>query len=102
MPDKYFVNPYNFVRTEECNLNKKCSPTTHEKFDGFSGKMVCQLTTLTRTMIAQGQERGVQELQQVCDNRGFPIVPASSLKGMVRSISEVVANGCYVQVNTAN
>lgn len=91
-----FVNPYNFVRTLECNSAKKSSATTHEKFSGISGKIKCQLTTKTRTLVAGNRERNVKELEQVCNYAGIPILPASSLKGVIRSVAETVANGCYI------
>ncbi|GEM_PF-972555 len=96
MPE--FLIPYNFVRTTEISTGQKKSPgIMHDKFSGYSGKIVCQLTPKTRTIIAENPGFGsAHELSQICDNDGKPFLPSSSLKGMFRSVAEAVANGCYL------
>lgn len=115
MSNKYFVNPYNFVRTKECDPKTMCRPVTHEKFSGYSGTILCNLKTLTRTFIPYNQDYVQKTLQlptvvnytnrrneqkehtikyQICDSNENPLIPGSSLKGVIRSVAEAISNGC--------
>lgn len=110
-----FVNPYNFVRIIKTEAPQKKSPITHEKFTGFSGKIICTLKTLTRTFTPYNQDYAKDTLKlsttysyinmkkekkehifkhQICGSDKKPIIPGSSLKGVIRSVAESVSNGC--------
>jgi CRISPR/Cas system CSM-associated protein Csm3 (group 7 of RAMP superfamily) len=85
-----FWNPYRFVPTRETVQRRP--PFTDERFRGLSGSVTCILTNLTLLLVAGG-DRGQQQFLQR-DNR--PFLPGSSLKGMLRSLAEIVGGGCFV------
>ncbi len=85
-----FWNPYRFVPTRETVHRRP--PITDERFRGLSGSVTCTLTNLTLLLVAGG-ERGQQQFLQR-DNR--PFLPGSSLKGMLRSLAEIIGGGCFV------
>lgn len=83
-----FVNPYNFVRGEY-DSSKNAEPLAHHSIhlEAFSGRMECSLKTVTR-VTTKGFER----------QPGTPYEPClygSTLKGLFRSISEAIAQGCF-------
>jgi len=110
-----FVNPYNFVRTQHLGHEKKESPITHERFNGITGRITCALKSLTRIFIPYNQDYAENVLNlrtkhryrqrsgnmqehtfkyQLCGLDNKPIIPGSSLKGVIRSVAEAVSNGC--------
>ncbi|MBU0567815.1 hypothetical protein KJ693_01310 [bacterium] len=105
-----FVNPYNFVALGVAQRNAPIA--FHHKFTGNSGVIECSLQALTRIFIPSrlGGDVGGKFLGK--DNRGnpryhytyrefhhceedeTPIIPGSSLKGMLRSVIEAMTDGC--------
>jgi len=101
-----FLNPYNFARflpegnavDEGTQLLGRCRPPAHDKFIGLSGKITCTMQTVTPLFIAGKQtedeiKHKTLEFFRVGDR---PVIPASSLRGMVRSLFETITNSCYV------
>lgn len=90
-----FWNPYRMVPVRETEPLRK-APYTHEKFHGLSGEIKAKLTTLTPFLI------GVNEgnVKKHIHSNLLPILPGSSLKGMLRSLAELVGNGCDVTEST--
>jgi len=90
---KNYWNPYRMVPIKD-ETPERHLPITHEQYKGLSGEVEATLTTLTPLLI------GVQEASlksQVTSRHTFlPILPGSSLKGMIRSLAEIVGNGCDV------
>jgi hypothetical protein len=83
-------NPYRFVPVRE--QVERRAPNTDEKFQGHSGYLECSLTNYSLLFIgggSQGQDRFISK-----QNR--PFIPGSSLKGMLRSLAEIVGGGCFV------
>jgi len=83
-------NPYRFVPVRE---QVECrAPNTDEKFQGQTGYLECSLTNSSLLFIgggSQGQDRFISR-----QNR--PFIPGSSLKGMLRSLAEIIGGGCFV------
>jgi CRISPR-associated protein (TIGR03986 family) len=106
-----FLNPYNFVRY----LNKKrpnhhvlgnCPPPPHDRYTGLTGTITCRLTNVTPLFIADTEDsipnftkdgHNAYRFFRVLDDKGDkpPALPATSLRGMVRSIFEAVTNSCF-------
>ncbi len=88
---EHFWNPYRMVPVRE--VINRMPPVTHEKFQGKSGKLTCTLENLTPLFIAKNNE-GNPRTFLTRDRKH--IIPGSSLKGMLRSLAEVVGGGCFV------
>ncbi|RMH08667.1 MAG: hypothetical protein D6704_02660 [Nitrospirae bacterium] len=93
-----YPNPYDFVPLENAEpLRVQWSPDTHSvshyRKDRYSGRIDCILHPETPIFVhGQGQQnlrkRGFHRIN------GRPGIPASSLKGAIRSIYEIVTDGC--------
>ena len=108
--EKYrFLNPYNFVRNIENprpsgELFGNAPPIPHDRYTGLSGKINCTLENTTPLFIADSHaiegKPGEHRLFQFFkvwdeDNNLVEAIPATSLRGMVRSVFEAVTNSCY-------
>ncbi len=83
-------NPYRFVPVR--GQVERRAPNTDEKFQGRNGYLECSLTNFSLLFIgggSQGQDRFISR-----QNR--PFTPGSSLKGMLRSLAEIIGGGCFV------
>jgi hypothetical protein len=83
-------NPYRFVPVR--GQVERRAPNTDEKFQGQTGSLECSLNNISLLFIgggSQGQDRFISR-----QNR--PFIPGSSLKGMLRSLAEIVGGGCFV------
>lgn len=95
------VNPYNFVRPGE--PAEKDKPKGHDKFEGLSGKITCNLKLVTpifvpdpekRVEIEEGENKGHKILEFFkIDNK--PVIPPTEIKGMIRSVAEAASNSCF-------
>lgn len=108
------MNPYDFVPILEHKPPQRCSPYGHDKFRGKSGLIECRITTLKplfiplsmddkerqkqglRTLIGRNKRGQSQYHEKYILNtvNGIPLVPGSSIKGVIRSVAEAVANAC--------
>lgn len=87
------MNPYDFVRLDPAAHVLRRPPHTFDHFDGVTGRIEGTIRTLTPFFIPGRQ--GSSPEQSVTDGRGRTIIPASSLKGMIRSLIETIAPGCW-------
>ena len=100
MSMKRFINPYTFVTLgDECDksINLKTVKESHN--ERLSGYIDCSLETLTELFIPDtskepdelsgGHKR--QEFNKV-DNK--PVIPGSSIRGVIRSVFETITNSC--------
>lgn len=104
-----FVNPYNFVSVEqnESFCDRQPFIHGHEAFsDGcFSGRLECAIKLITPLFIPDPQATvpstgdNPKQMSFIRDSQGRPMIPASSLKGMVRSMLEAISNSCFSQIN---
>lgn len=108
------MNPYDFVPIVEDKQPQRSSPMGHDKFSGKSGFIECTITTLKPLFIPHpmnDKERKRRGLREPVgrDNRGkpqyhnkyifntengVPVIPGSSIKGVIRSVAEAAANSC--------
>jgi CRISPR-associated protein (TIGR03986 family) len=101
-----FLNPYNFVRP----LNESrppehvlgdAPPPPHDRYvsELMTGRVTCRVTAVTPLFVSDshaidgksGEHRSFRFFQY----DGDPALPASSLRGMVRSVFETVTNSCF-------
>jgi len=106
-----FLNPYNFVRyldkptpepdadSPEQLLMWRCSPPPHDRYVGLTGRIICTVEAVTPLFISDShaiQESGDEHKSyRFFQYDGKPALPASSLRGMVRSVFEAVTNSCF-------
>ncbi len=107
-----FLNPYNFVRIltksrPENHVLGNCPPPPHDRYVGLTGRITCKVETVTPLFISdshaieeeivkdgRGRERA-HYTYRFFQLDGKPAIPASSLRGMVRSVFEAVTNSCF-------
>ncbi len=116
--DQYrFLNPYNFVRylpaptiaanDPDAQLLGRCPPPPHDRYVGLTGRITCRLETVTPLFISDSHEIKVTKVR-LPDGRevehksyrffqygGRDAIPATGLRGMVRSLFEAVTNSPF-------
>lgn len=115
---KRFVNPYNFIPFEG-NIDKRISRETAyaKKSELLSGWLAVELTTRTPLIIPDGAHPRYWDIEKKeyingedevkCRKNdihkeydffrspdGIPTIPGSELRGMLRSVYEIVTNSC--------
>ena len=81
-----FWNPYRWVTVSKQPVEHDV-PSYHHALDGLSGRLWCELEALTPLIIGDGRGEFVKYR-----NHPYPYIPATSLKGAIRSLAEVVSN----------
>lgn len=116
-PPYRFLNPYNFVRflqngREESRdagmiLMGQCSPPPHDRWLGLTGTIKCEAVAESPIFVADSEDvepdykaEGHKAYQQFQWN-GIAAIPASSLRGVVRSVFEAVTNSCWAHFDDA-
>jgi len=114
MSEYRFLNPYNFVRCLDVPENKegkeapktkilgRCAPPPHDRFVGLTGRIACELEAKTPIFISdsefvEGAEHKSYRFFRLENERGEEeyAIPSTSLRGMLRSVFEVVTNSCF-------
>lgn len=98
MPEgERFWNPYRWVTVSDRAVEHEV-PHYHHRLDGLAGRIWCELEALTPLFIGAGTGTG-QFVHHVVRNaagarRGGPqpYLPATSLKGAIRSLAEIIGN----------
>lgn len=90
-----FWNPYRLIPARE--KVERSAPWTDERFRGQSGIIACTIENLTPLFIG-AQASGAHHPPILRENR-HRVIPGSSLKGMLRSLTEIVGGGCFVVSN---
>ncbi len=109
--DSYrFLNPYNFVRYLEApsvdedtprdqRLLWRCLPPPHDRYVGLSGKITCTVEAVTPLFVSDSHAVRIGEEEhpsyRFFQYEGKPALPASSLRGMMRSVFEAITNSCF-------
>ena len=116
-----FLNPYNFVRylpvpdppvwDADAQLLERCAPPPHDRYVGLTGRIVCRLEAVTPLFISDSHDVRVATVT-LADGRqvehksyrffqyaGQDAIPASSLRGMIRSVFEAVTNSPFSVFN---
>jgi CRISPR-associated protein (TIGR03986 family) len=103
--DYRFLNPYNFVRYLERPRPKNhvlgdCPPPPHDRYVGLTGRITCEVEAVTPLFISDSHavqgEQGEHHTYRFFKLDGEPALPASSLRGMLRSVFEAATNSCFV------
>lgn len=82
-----FWNPYRWVTVSNQPIQYE-EPSYHHTLSGLSGRLWCELEALTPLLIGAGGSSTSEFVR-----RGqVPYIPATSLKGAIRSLAEVVGN----------
>ena len=111
-----FLNPYNFVRwlrppqvfdDAETQLLGRCAPPAHDRYVGLSGKITCQLEAMSPLFISDSELSQPNDEDEKAGHKTYrffhydfgdgdePALPASSLRGMIRSAFEAATNSCF-------
>jgi CRISPR/Cas system CSM-associated protein Csm3 (group 7 of RAMP superfamily) len=100
------MNPYDFVQLGQAATRSPMKKRGHDHFTGLSGVLTCRLTAETHLFVpgyrAGGAGRTLQhESLSFC--RGgpskMPIIPGTSLKGVLRTVAEAVSGACFIYDN---
>ncbi len=81
-----FWNPYRLVAVSNQSVAHSV-PSYHHTMSGLSGRLWCDLEALTPLLIGDGRGGFVRHRY-----KQRPYIPATSLKGAMRSLAEVVGN----------
>ena len=98
MPERErFWNPYRWVTVSDRAVEHDV-PHYHHLLDGLAGRVWCELEALTALFVGDGKGNG-QFISHIVRNaaggrRGGPqpYLPATSLKGAIRSLAEIIGN----------
>lgn len=104
--DYRFLNPYNFVRSLEArpqgHILGNCPPPPHDRYVGLTGRITCEVEAVTPLFISDSHNIKVDpdgekehKIYRFFEYDGQPSLPASSLRGMTRSVYEAVTNSCF-------
>ena len=97
-----FFNPYNFARFgtvgTEGTILGKCRPPHHDRYAGLSGEITCKAKVVTPLFISDSHNVTVDanghRTYEFFNVQGERYIPASSLRGMIRSVFETVTQSC--------
>jgi hypothetical protein len=92
--DEAFWNPYRLIPARG-KVDRE-APITDEKFKGVSGIIRCNLTNLTPLFVGKNRNNQQMFLTRKTEGGDRYVIPGSSLKGLLRSLGEIVGGGCYV------
>ena len=81
-----FWNPYRWVTISNEPVKHE-EPRYHHTSSGLSGRLWCELEALTPLLIGDGEGTFVKH-----SHNSRPYTPATSLKGSIRALAEVVGN----------
>ncbi len=107
-----FLNPYNFVRplsvpqklpplsedTADLHLLWRCPPSPHDRYTGLSGRITCTMTAKTPVFVSDSEivsEQNGHKTYRFFNVNGQDMIPASSLRGSIRSVFEAATNSTF-------
>lgn len=96
MPERErFWNPYRWVTVSDRSVEHDV-PHYHHHLDGLAGRIWCELEALTPLFVGDGKGQFVSHIVRNAagGRRGGPqpYLPATSLKGAIRSLAEIIGN----------
>lgn len=93
--------PYAFVAISPLEREDRKSPAGHDRYlpDRVSGRLDAELVVATPLHVSSGTVRMTNSqkyplVRSMTRSQGRPIVPASTLKGMTRSVAEAITRSC--------
>jgi len=112
-----FLNPYNFVRplpapqnlsslsdeNADLHLLWRCPPPPHDRYTGLSGRITCTMTAKTPVFVSDSDffyrneedEEKKHKTYRFFNMNGQDMIPASSLRGSIRSVFEAATNSTF-------
>jgi hypothetical protein len=81
-----YWNPYRWVPATQGQLPRE-RPLYRHRCQGMAGRLTCSLTSLTPFLINDGQGKFIRSRKS-----NQPFIPATSLKGNIRSLAELIGN----------
>jgi hypothetical protein len=103
----HFLNPYNFVgippkpknlAANQRHLLWRCPPPTHDRYTGISGRITCEIHVKTPLFVSDSvniepdPQKPDHLIYDFFNINGEPLIPASSLRGSIRSVFEAATN----------
>lgn len=92
------MNPYDFVRLSAGGPERE-SVILHDRFAGLSGRIKCTLTGYTPIFIPrprpESASQGHERLAMNRNRAGAPMLPGTSLKGVIRNVAEAASASCF-------
>jgi CRISPR/Cas system CSM-associated protein Csm3 (group 7 of RAMP superfamily) len=98
------MNPYDFVRLVGDGPVRK-AVWQHESYAGLRGRIICSLTARTHIFVPRyrtgsaGKDKRHETLEMCSNRAGIPLIPGTSLKGVIRSVAEAASNSCFTLPN---
>ena len=94
------VRPYAFVPYPDCRPQKE-APPPHDRLVGHSGTLHCELEALSPLLVIDSEHRAQKNhgVHRFCEEGGADghpsyVIPGTSLKGVFRSVFEVLCPSC--------
>ena len=85
-----FWNPYRWVPVSQHEVARE-KPVYRHRWEGLAGRLDCTLEALTPLLIGSSKGDG-RFIRSGRTNR--PFIPGTSLKGLIRSLFELIGNAC--------
>jgi CRISPR/Cas system CSM-associated protein Csm3 (group 7 of RAMP superfamily) len=90
--------PFDFVPLPYGDSVDRHPPTGHDVFDGNSGRLECELEALSPFLVMDSHNRAGPSKSEtgmfMTGRDGSPLIPGTSLKGLIRSTFEVLLPCC--------
>ncbi|MGM0369551.1 MAG: hypothetical protein ACQEP9_03980, partial [Bacillota bacterium] len=88
-----FLNPYNFI--EPLEIVPKESYQSYQNQSGLSGTITCELEVLKKLFIPDTRKDDKPSFEFYKNEAGEYSIPASSLRGMLRTVIEAISSSCF-------
>lgn len=92
------MNPYDFVPFPPAEEVERTAPAGHDGYTGLRGRLECTLEALGPLMVLDAERRPGPDAARagafMRDAGGRYVIPGTSLKGVVRSVFEVLVPSC--------
>lgn len=95
------MNPFDFVRFPKRPATRESIVGRgHDRYTGLSGTLRCRLTAEMPLFVPAAREnpapRGEHEHLHFFHAGALPVIPGSSLKGVIRTVAEATSGSCFL------